>query len=224
MNPPILASILSADPLRLGEEIASVWEAGIRSLHIDLLDGQFAPNLSCCNQKGVQQIRKLYPQAYLDLHLMCNHPLGHIDALRKWVDAITVHVELGERVVREALSRMEGIKKGVAINPGTEIEKLWPFLEEVDLICIMGVEPGFGGQKFLSQTLERILEVRERLGEGTRVKIEVDGGMDPGTLLRARLAGANLFVCGSALFACEDRKKAALGLSSILCEIDAPTG
>lgn len=211
----ILPSLMSADPLRLGAELDSLIEAGVRAVHVDILDGFFAPNLSSFSARSLEKIRKSYPHFFLDVHLMLVEPLDHLEAIIPWASRVTIHVESKgfEEASRRILS--SGCELGIAIKPGTSLEILEGVVEGADSVTVMGVEPGFSGQAFIEGTVERVSQLKEML---KGIVIQVDGGMDEGTLLQCSIAGASEFVSGSTLFASEDRKKAFVALESIIQE------
>lgn len=215
----ILPSLMSADPLRLGAELDSLIGAGIRAVHVDILDGFFAPNLSSFSARSLEKIRKCYPHLFLDVHLMLVEPLDHLEAILPWASRVTIHVE--SRGFEEASRRIlsSGCELGIAIKPKTSLEVLEEVLDGVVegavSVTVMGVEPGFSGQAFIEGTVERVSQLKEIL---KGIVIQVDGGMDEGTLLQCSIAGASEFVSGSTLFASEDRKKAFVALESIIQE------
>ncbi|MDR6227243.1 ribulose-phosphate 3-epimerase [Desmospora profundinema] len=215
-------SILSADFARLGEEIRDVEQGGADWIHVDVMDGHFVPNLTI-GPLVVEAIRP-HTSLPLDVHLMIEHPERYInDFVRAGADWITVHQEVCPHLHRTlAQIRESGAKAGVALNPGTSVSAIEPVLQEVDLILLMTVNPGFGGQVFIPSVTRKIRETTRLLRERgfTRVEIEVDGGIQPGTAREAAAAGATVFVAGSAVFGQADRKQA---LDAIRADAEAGT-
>jgi len=194
-------SLLACDFSRLGEEIRKVEEAGADWLHVDVMDGHFVPNLTI-GPVVVEAIRRA-SRIPLDVHLMIDHPER---SLQQFLDAgahyLTVHVEApGLReaaALRHALQtiRRGGAGAGLSLRPRTAARAITPFLESLDLVLVMTVEPGFGGQAFLSEVVPKVREVRKRFAGD----LAVDGGITPQTARRCREAGANVFVAGTAVF------------------------
>ncbi|MBQ6795123.1 MAG: ribulose-phosphate 3-epimerase [Clostridia bacterium] len=202
-------SILSADFSVLGQQIKEAEAGGAKVLHIDVMDGRFVPNFTF-GALLVKTIRKCSDMFY-DCHLMVEKPYDFIDAFYKaGVDNITVHYEaLGDKT-GEALSyiRSLGIKAGLSISPDTPVEVIEPYKDKVDMVLIMSVYPGFGGQKFIPESLERIARVRE-MTKNFDVDIEVDGGVYEENIKTVVDSGANVIVAGSAVFGKENIKEAA---------------
>ena len=210
-RPPIIApSILSADFSRLGAELAIV-DPARDWLHCDVMDHQFVPNLTF-GPLIVAAVRKL-TRATLDVHLMMERPWLMVDAFREsGADLITVHLEAC-RETREVLRqiRATGAKAGLAIKPGTPYAAAAPYLPDLDLLLVMTVEPGFGGQAFMAEMMEKVSASRdERARKKLEFVIEVDGGISEATARTARAAGADVFVAGHAVFRASD-PHAALG-------------
>ncbi|PIE57814.1 MAG: ribulose-phosphate 3-epimerase [Desulfobulbus propionicus] len=201
----IAPSLLSADFSRLGEEVRAVEDAGADVIHIDVMDGHFVPNITMgpLLVQAVRQITKLP----LDVHLMITNPDAHLAAFAKaGADWITVHVEACTHLHRTLTAIREmGKKSGAVLNPATSLSTLDYVLEELDLVMLMSVNPGFGGQTFIGSTLKKIEELRVKLdGCNPEAGIEIDGGIGPATIGAASAAGANIFVAGSAVYSQED--------------------
>ncbi len=204
----IAPSILAADFANLAQEIRAVEEAGADWLHIDVMDGHFVPNLTI-GPPVVASLRKVTGLP-LDVHLMIEKPDNYLETfVQAGADLLTVHVETCPHLHRtlQCIHKL-GKKAGVALNPATPLNFLEPILEEVDLILIMSVNPGFGGQEFIPQTLKRIQTVGKWIKKyNLKVDLEVDGGINENTLSQVVKAGANVFVAGSAIFGKNDYKK-----------------
>lgn len=194
-------SILSADYGKLAEEIQRIDEAGAQYIHMDVMDGMFVPNITL-GAPVVKALRK-YTDRIFDVHLMIEEPDRYVEDFAKaGADIITVHAEACRHLDRTIAHIKElGVMAGVAINPATPIEVLRHVLEQVDMVLVMTVNPGYGGQKMIPYTLQKVTELRRILGEqGIKLDIEVDGGITLDNVDQALIAGANIIVAGSAVF------------------------
>jgi len=201
----IAPSILSADGRRLGQEIAAVEAAGADWIHVDVMDGHFVPNLTI-GPGLVASLRKA-TKLPLDVHLMIEDPDRYIDAfVQAGADWLTVHVEASIHLHRTvSLIRERGIRAGVSLNPATPLSLVEPILPEVDLLLIMSVNPGFGGQKFIEGTLPKIRQAKELIrATAPQVLLEVDGGVTVKNIRAIADAGADVLVAGAAIFGSND--------------------
>lgn len=201
----IAPSILSADFARLGEEVQAVAKAGADYIHVDVMDGHFVPNLTI-GPLVVAAVRKV-TDLPLDVHLMIENPDRYItDFARAGADLITVHQEAVPHLHRTVqLIRSLGKKAGVSINPATSITTLDVILDDLDLVLVMTVNPGFGGQGFIDSGLAKIAALRHEIDRrGLPVELEVDGGVKTDNIGRIAAAGADVFVAGSAVFGSKD--------------------
>lgn len=209
----IAPSILSADFARLGDEIKDVEAGGADYIHVDVMDGHFVPNITI-GPLIVEAIRPV-TKLPLDVHLMIENPDQYIEAFAKaGADYITVHVEACRHLHRTIqLIKSTGVKAGVVINPATPVESLKHIIEDVDMVLLMSVNPGFGGQKFISSVLTKIKQVKEMADAvNPELEIEVDGGVNEETAKLCVEAGATVLVAGSAVFNKENRAAAIASL------------
>jgi ribulose-phosphate 3-epimerase len=202
MTAPLISpSILSADFAKLGEDVRAIDEAGADWIHVDVMDGHFVPNITI--GPGVVKALRPHSAKPFDVHLMISPIDPFLDAFAEaGADIITVHPEAGPHLHR-TIQRIKGLgkKAGVSLNPGTPAKMLDYVLEEIDLVLVMSVNPGFGGQKFLTSQLKKIEAIANRVcKENLQVDIEVDGGIDAGTAPQAVAAGATVLVAGTAAF------------------------
>ena len=201
MNYVLSPSILAADFKVLGQEMKKTEENGAAYIHFDVMDGMFVPSISF----GMPVLASIHDatEQFMDAHLMVQEPIRYVEAFQKaGADYVTVHLEACEDV-KTTLDKIHacGMKAGLAVNPETDVKELVPYLEDVEMILIMSVHPGFGGQKFIPESLDKIREVRAMLNEkNLETDIQVDGGIYMENVREVLDAGANVIVAGSAVF------------------------
>ncbi len=200
----ISPSLLSCDYARLGEEIAELERLGADMLHIDVMDGHFVPNITL-GAPIIKCLRKATGLCF-DVHLMISDPLRFIDDFADaGADIITVHTECGCPAESIKKIKEHGKSAALSIKPATPVEAVYPYLNELDMVLVMTVEPGFGGQRLIETTLPKIVQIRKRNPE---IDIQVDGGINRDTAKLCKELGANVLVAGSYIFQAADRKRA----------------
>jgi ribulose-phosphate 3-epimerase len=217
MYAPILApSILAGDHANLASSAAIVEQLGLAWLHLDIMDGHFVPNLSFGPQT-VAALRK-HSKLFFDVHLMLDEPHRYIEAFAKaGADQISIHIE-PDYDHADTLARIHalGCKKGIVLNPGTPAEAIEPFVDQVDLVLVMTVQPGFGGQSFRHDMLPKIAQIDAwRKVRALAFRLEVDGGIDLSTAAECRSVGTDTFVAGTSFFAAPDRAAYAAAMAKL---------
>jgi len=205
MTVRIAPSILSADLSKLADEIAMLEEGGADWIHIDVMDGRFVPNLTF-GSKVIESVRKL-TKLPLDVHLMVVQPENYFDDFAAaGANGMSIHTEVSPHLQRQ-LNRIRelGCRAGAVVNPGTSLTAVSEVVDDIDLLLVMTVNPGFGGQQFIRGSLDKIRRAREMLGtNGSKAFLEVDGGIDRKTIKSVWEAGADTFVAGNAIFSAKD--------------------
>ncbi|TLU59930.1 ribulose-phosphate 3-epimerase [Thalassotalea litorea] len=216
----IAPSILSADFARLGEDVSNVLDAGADVVHFDVMDNHFVPNLTV-GPMVCKSLRNYGISAVIDVHLM----IEPVDALippfaNAGADIITFHPEASQDVAATlALIKENGCKAGLVLNPSTPLEQAIPFLTQIDVLLLMSVNPGFGGQSFIPATLDKIRQARALIDkQQLSIKLEVDGGINLDNISDVAAAGADMFVAGSAIFASKDYRKTITQMRSALTQ------
>lgn len=211
----IAPSILSADFSKLGDEIEAVEAAGADWIHVDVMDGHFVPNITM-GPLVVEAVRNTTALP-IDVHLMIESPDPYIPAFAKaGADYIAVHQETCTHLHRTVQwIRENGAKSGVALNPGTPVESIQWILDDLDFVLVMSVNPGFGGQKFIPSSLEKVAQLKRMIRErGLATLVQIDGGVNKETIRRISEAGVDVFVAGSAIFGSDDYGKTIVELKS----------
>lgn len=218
MTPIIAPSILSADFARLGEDTAAVLAAGAQWVHFDVMDNHYVPNLTI-GPLVCESLRKFGIEAPIDVHLMVK-PVDRIieDFVKAGASHISIHPESTEHLHRSlALIRESGCTAGLVLNPATPLHCLDHLMDQIDLILVMSVNPGFGGQAFIPESLAKIKAIRQRIdASGQEIRLQVDGGVKVNNIAEIAAAGADTFVAGSAIFGSESYSDT---ISSMLAEI-----
>jgi ribulose-phosphate 3-epimerase len=220
----IAPSLLSADFARLGEEIAAVERAGIDLLHFDVMDGHFVPNISM-GVPILQSIRKI-TKLPLDAHLMISEPEKYVEVfIKSGANSVSVHCEVCPDIPKIARRiRDLGARASIGINPETSIDRVIAAAAHLDMILIMSVHPGFGGQHFIPESLQKLREVRRELQRrGLSLDVEIDGGIKADNIADVKAAGANVFVSGSGIFGEQDYAKIVTHMRELVARAQPPS-
>ena len=214
----IAPSILAADPLRMFEAVKLVKDTGCDELHFDVMDGHFVPNISF-GAPVLDCLHKALPDVYYDVHLMISDPVKYApDFAKAGANLITFHLEAVPDAVAETIAaiRATGCRVGISIKPGTPAQAVYPYLDDLDLVLVMSVEPGFGGQKFMPSALDKLRWLKaEKDRRGLKFLLEVDGGVDAATAPQCVAAGADVLVAGSAIFGAADPAAAVRAMAAL---------
>jgi ribulose-phosphate 3-epimerase len=225
MQPPdkIAPSLLAADFARLGEEVAAVERAGADLLHFDVMDGHFVPNISM-GVPILEAVRKI-TRLPLDAHLMISEPEKYIEVfIKSGANSVSVHCEVCPDIPKMAKRIRElGARASIGVNPETSIDRVIAAAEHLDMILIMSVHPGFGGQEFIGASLQKLREVRRELKRrGLSIDVEIDGGIKKENIADVKAAGANVFVSGSGIFGEKDYGKIVAEMRDLIARTQAP--
>ncbi len=218
----IAPSLLSADFTRLGEEIAAVERAGADLLHFDVMDGHFVPNISM-GVPILQAVRKV-TKLPLDAHLMISEPEKYVEVfIKSGANSVSVHSEVCPDIPKMAKRIRElGARASIGVNPETSIDRVIAAAEHLDMILIMSVHPGFGGQEFIPASLQKLREVRRELKRrGLSIDVEIDGGVKADNIADVKAAGANVFVSGSGIFGEKDYRKIIAEMRDLIAHAQA---